>query len=332
MTAPRDYGIARCWLIALLILISGCGEQAISEQDNTDSRQDLDAPVAGLSPSIRPSENPAENAIRFGVLSIDSAVSVNRRYRPLLDYLQEKTGYAFELIPLSQESQFSEVENNNLEFIAHNPLAAVQTQRLYKTEFLVTISRPKTGTKFSAAIIVRAQSDVKAIADLKNKKAACVNFKAAAAGCTFQMLHLKQRGFNPFKDFASFIEIPSQDNIVLAVLNGTVDVGFIRTGQLEKMQANGLVRSLEDIRILEPVDNDFFYPHTTALYPEWTIAALQDTDPELSDSVRQALLTIPEGHPALEASKYSGFVEPVDYSPIRLLIDELSLDRASEAE
>ena len=81
--------------------------------------------------------------VRIGVLSIDSAVSVNERYRPLLDYLEETIGRPFELVTLSQESQFTQVEAGNLDFTTNNPLAAVQIRRLYDTEFLVTHSRPK---------------------------------------------------------------------------------------------------------------------------------------------------------------------------------------------
>ena len=263
--------------------------------------------------------------VRIGVLSIDSAVSVNERYRPLLDYLEQTTGRSFELVTLSQESQFTEVEAGNLEFTTNNPLAAVQLRRLYETEFLVTHSRPKTGTLFSALIVVKQNSKIKTIADLREKKVACVDFETAAAGCVFQIYHLQQKGINPFQDFSGFVENKSQDNIVLAVLNGTIDAGFIRTGQLEKMVEKGLINSVDELRIIDRAGDNFPYAHTTSLYPEWPIAALKNTDLQLVQDVKEALLNIPPEHSALSAAKVKSFVSVEDYKELDRLIETLKL-------
>ncbi|MEM9540023.1 MAG: phosphate/phosphite/phosphonate ABC transporter substrate-binding protein [Cyanobacteria bacterium P01_E01_bin.42] len=263
--------------------------------------------------------------VRFGILSIDSAVSVNERYRPLLDYLEAEIGRPFELIPLTQESQFTEVEAGNLDFTANNPLAAVQIRRLYDTDFLVTHSRPETGPEFSGLIVVRDDSDIKTLEDLRGKSVACVNFQTAAAGCIFQIYHLLQNDIDPEKDFASFVENKSQDSIVLAVINGAIDAGFIRTGQLEKMVGKELIPNVNALRVLDPVDDDFLYTHTTALYPEWPIAALSQTDPELVDRVRKALLSLPESHPSLKPAKVSSFVPSVSYDELDILVETLKL-------
>lgn len=262
--------------------------------------------------------------VRVGILVIDSAVSTNERYGPLLNYLEQKTGRPFQLVPLTQDSQFVEVAAGNLDFAINNPLAAVQLRRLYDTDFLVTHSRPKTGTQFSGLIIVRREIEIETLKDLQGKKAACVNFKTAAAGCIFQIDYLRQRGFDPFQDFSSFVENKSQDNIVLAVLNGTVDVGFIRTGQLEKMVENGLIESVDVVKVLNSVEDDFA-PHTTALYPEWPIAALKGTDTQLKAEVKQALLNIPHDYPPLKAAKVERFVPAADYSELDRLIENLQL-------
>lgn len=264
--------------------------------------------------------------VRIGILSIDSAVSVNERYRSLLNYLEQSIGRPFELVTLSQDSQFTEVEAGNLDFTTNNPLAAVQLRRFYKTEFLVTNSRPKTGTLFSALIVVKQDSKIRNIEDLRGKKVACVDFETAAAGCIFQIYHLQQQGIDPFQDFSKFIENKSQDNIVLAVLNGTIDAGFIRTGQLEKMVEKGLINSTDELRIIDRAKDNFAYAHTTSLYPEWPIAALKHTDPELVRDVKEALLNIPSNHPALSAAKIESFAPVEDYEQLDRLIEKLKLN------
>ena len=75
-------------------------------------------------PPSKSSNKVTGEPVRVGVLSIDSAVSVNERYRPLLDYLEQTIGRSFELVTLSQDSQFTEVEADNLDFTTNNPLAA----------------------------------------------------------------------------------------------------------------------------------------------------------------------------------------------------------------
>jgi len=263
--------------------------------------------------------------IRVGILAIDSAVSVNERYSPLLNYLSEVTGRPVELIPLTQESQFTEVAEGNLDFTLNNPLAAVQIRRLYNTEFLTTHVRLQTGAEFSALIIVKRDSDIQTLEDLRGKTAACVDFETAAAGCVFQIYHLQQNGIDPFTEFSSFVENKSQDNIVLAVLNGTIDVGFVRTGQLEKMVNKGLINSTNEVKVINPVNDNFYYKHTTAIYPEWSLAALLDTDPQLVDKVKETLLNIPANHPALKAARLEKFTPAADYSELDRLIETLKL-------
>lgn len=266
-----------------------------------------------------------EKPVSFGVLAIDSAVSVNERYSPLLTYLSEKLDRPVELVIMSQETQFTKVEEGSVDFSMNNPLAAVQIQRLYDTDFFLTLARPKTGTEFSGLIIADSNSDIKSVEDLKDKRAACVDFETAAAGCIFQIYHLLQQNFDPAQDFSSFVENKSQDNIVLSVLNGSIDVGFIRTGQLEKMLDKGLLTSLDEVRIIDQSDDDFLYPHTTALYPEWPIAALSTTDPQLKEQMKTALLELPPDHPAMGALKAASFADVVDYNPIHDLIETLQL-------
>ena len=250
---------------------------------------------------------------------------MNERYAPLLAYLTETVGRPFELVPVSQEGQFTEVAAGELEFITHNPLAAVQIQRLYNTMFLVTHHRPQTGAKFSGLIVVRQNSDIQTLEDLRGKRVACVAFQTAAAGCTFQIFHLLQKGIDPFTDFGSFVENKSQDNIVFAVLNDTIDAGFIRTGQLEKMVEKGLINSTSEVRILDPKADNFPFVHTTDLYPEWPIAALEGTDASLAEAVETALLNIPDDHPALVSLKADKFIPAVDYTKLDNLIQALKL-------
>lgn len=276
-------------------------------------------------PSATLRAQPTGDSVKVGVLAIRSAIAANAQYGGIIAYLEEQIGQPVTLVPLTQEEQFSLMENGELDFTFNNPLAGIQVSRTFDTEILATLSRNNTGPLFSGLIIVNQDSDFNTIEDLKGARGTCVNHQTAAAGCIFQVHHLQQKGIDPFTDFASFTETPSQDNIVLGVLNGSFDVGFIRTGQLERMVREGTILSTDDIRILDQADDDFFFPHSTILYPEWPFAAHPNTDPELVDAVREALLTMPSDHPALTEINATGFVEPQDYSAMNDLIESLKL-------
>lgn len=290
----------------------------------TDNPPPQDIP-ASEPPNLTESATTDQEAITLGVLAIDSALSVNERYSPLVAYLEDTLNQDFDLVPLSQQEQFEQAAAQDIDFIASNPLSSVQLQRLYNTEMLVTYSRPQTQTQFSGLIIVAADSEINSLEGLRNKTGACVNFQTAAAGCTFQIRHLLEQGINFQTDFASFTEQPSQDNIVLGVLNGTLDFGFIRTGQLEKMTRKGLIANPSVVKILDPMADDFFYAHTTALYPEWPIAALPHVNPDLKEAVQTALLTVPSDHPALKSVGVEQFVPAIEYTILDDLIETLQL-------
>jgi ABC-type phosphate/phosphonate transport system substrate-binding protein len=300
---------ARTLLVALLAVPAACGSSDSPSAEPVTSAPRIE--VAG-----------DRNAVKVGVLAIRSAVAANAQYGPIVESLQDRLGRPFELVPVGQDDLFDRVANDELDFVLSNPMSSVQVQRLHGTEFLATLDRPETGDRFGGLIIVRADSDIEQLEDLRGRHVTCVAFETAAGGCNFQVMHLREVGVTA-DQFATFTETPSQDNIVLAVLNGDVDAGFIRTGQLERMVNEGTLLSVDELKVIDRRDGDYVHPHTTQLYPEWPFAAVAGTDPQLVDDVAAALLTI--GQDDAVGSSTLGFVPPMDYSPLHELVVELEL-------
>lgn len=308
---PRNRAFIGIFL-SLTLLLSAC----TGSSDNVTDDEATVIPVVEVAGD--------DDAVKVGVLAIRSAVAANSQYGPIVEYLQEELGRSFELVPVGQEELFSMSETGEIDFFMSNPLSSVQVQRLYDVEFLATLSRTATGPEFGGLIVVRPDSGIETLEDLRGRTVTCVAFETAAAGCNFQVLHLLEAGVTT-DEFAEFTETPSQDNIVLAVLNGAVDAGFIRSGQLERMVKEGTLGSVDELRILDPQDDDYVHPHTTALYPEWPFAALSGTDADLVEQVRSTLLAIEADNEALANANANGFVTPENYGPLSDLVVALEL-------
>jgi ABC-type phosphate/phosphonate transport system substrate-binding protein len=318
----RPFSFHRFWQISLLLGTAITLTMPLASCSNSPENETSGSDAAA---EITTNRN-SDNTVQVGVLVIRDIESTRQQYEPILNYLSEQIGRPFLLVPLAQESQFLEVEQGKVDFLISNPLASVQVQRLYDTELIATQSLPDTGTEFAGQIIVRSDSDINNVTDLAGKKGACVSLETAAGGCLFQVLHVQQSGVNPFLDFDSLMEVPSQNDIVLKVVNGDIDFGFIRTGQLESMVAKNLLSDAEQVRVLDPKqDEGFIYTHTTRLYPTWPVSATGNASPELVESVKQALLNMPADSPALTAAGIESFVPAVDYTAIDQLVEELRL-------
>ena len=89
----------------------------------------------------------------------------------------------------------------------------------------------------------------------------------------------------------------NQEDIVNGVLSGRWDVGFVRTGQIERMtDENGKFLDDDLFKVLEPKiyvmdDGDLFpFLHSTPVFPEWPLFAKQDVDRLVSEEVQLALI------------------------------------------
>jgi len=123
-----------------------------------------------------------------------------------------------------------------------------------------------------------------------------------------------KNGIDPKRD-CRLIEGGKHDNVVLAVKNGTVDIGTVRTDTLERMQDEGKIR-LSEFKIIHQINDDFPFVHSTRLYPEWPFAALPNTDKGIVTKVKKALLSLPRESKAANAAKIVGWTEPADYSEV----------------
>lgn len=272
----------------------------------------------------------AKQEIRIGVQTIWGKQVSQKMWQPTIDYLnQHQTEYRFSLHILKLSETESAVRDKQIDFIATNPGNYVELEASHDITRLLTLNKLRQGipsTQFGAVIFVRADNkEIKSIYDLRGKSFAGVT-ETAFGGFQMAWRELKSHGIDPFKDFMplSFSGFP-QDNVVYAVRDKKVAAGTVRTDTLERMAREGLI-NLGQYRILgKKSSTDFPFLHSTPLYPEWPLAKLKHTSPALAKLITSSLLNMPDNSPAARAIQSVGWTVPLNYHPVRELMQELTI-------
>lgn len=271
----------------------------------------------------------AQAEIKLGVLAKRGAPQAMAEWGATAEYLSGKVGDKVTIVPLKFEAIEPMVKEGKVDFVLANSAFFVGLEDKYKAKAIVTMINSREGKaldKFGGVIIAKAGSPINTLADLKGKKFMLVA-RTSFGGGLMAWKVLKDAGINPEKDFAAFVEGGKHDNVVLAVQNGAMDAGTVRTDTLERMQAEGKIK-MSDFKIINQVKDDFPFVHSTPLYPEWPIAAVAHVKPEVSAKMAEALKAMPKDSPAAKAGNIVGWAAPANYGPVRDLLKKLGVSAA----
>jgi len=272
----------------------------------------------------------AVQEVRIGVQTIWGKQQSQKMWQPTIDYLnQQLTGYRFSLHLLSLSQTESAVRDKQVDFIATNPSNYVELEAAHGISRLLTLNKLRQGipsSQFGAIIFTRADNkEIKTIYDLRGKSFMAVT-QTAFGGFQMAWRELKQYGIDPFKDLLplSFSDFP-QESVVYAVRDKKVAAGTVRTDTLERMARDGLINLGQFQIIGQKPSADFPFLHSTPLYPEWPLAKLKHTSPALAKLITSSLLQLSDDSPAARAMQSVGWTVPLDYQPVRELMQELAI-------
>ncbi|MCX8070660.1 MAG: phosphate/phosphite/phosphonate ABC transporter substrate-binding protein [Thermodesulfovibrionales bacterium] len=244
-----------------------------------------------------------KGVIKVAILPLYSAITIYERYEPLMRYLSENTGYEFKLyIPKDFEDFISVVKSGKVDFSYQNPYVFSIISKDYDIKPLaITIGEDAEDNKspnknlkedsFRGVIIVRTDSNIKDINDLKGKKVLITSLKSAG-GFLSQKIYLKQRGINVEKDM-TLIDAKKQENVIFGVYRQEASAGFIRKSALVVWKD---AIDMSKIRVLVE----------TEPLPNWPFAVARDLQPQLVSKVK-ALLVELNNKKILDSAKISGF-------------------------
>jgi PAS domain S-box-containing protein len=268
----------------------------------------------------------AESRVSIGVLVLDGEPDALERWSATADYLSRHIPpHRFVIVPLDREGMRRAVAHDELDFILTNPSQYVELAATNGITALATMKYPWEGKYYaetSAVIVVRAdRKDIRGLTDLKGKSFMAVSPDAFDG---FQLINweFRSHGINPSRDFGQLVFSKStQEQIVYAVRNRTVDAATVRTGVLERLAREGKVE-LKEFRVLHQHDTPLEFPFVASseLYPERPFARSRKAPDQLAQRVASALKAMPANHPAARAAGNAGWTTAGDYQPVAELL------------
>lgn len=171
----------------------------------------------------------APNKFHFGIPPIYSNTTINEGFTPVMKHLSRFVGAPVELVVSeSYESLVEDLKSGKIQFAILGPALYVQATKTYpKLKYLATTQTTKSGQKrayYYGHIIVKKDTDMKNISDLKGKSFAYVS-EHSTSGYRFPRLFFSKRNINPDKYFSQVIFAGSHTNVTDMIARHELEVG-----------------------------------------------------------------------------------------------------------
>ena len=241
--------------------------------------------------------------------------SMEAKTGPFADYLSEKLGMDVEVTLATDYSTIVEaMASGKVDLGIMPPAAYVQARNLDAAEALLSsqlvaydedTEQPLEDTytsTFKGEVLVKADSDMESLEDLKGKKLATLS-PNSASGYIYPVAEMKDLGIDPLTDctLTTVNDIPSE---ITAVLNGQQDACFVFQGARYVFASKFSDYDLfKDLKVLYLTEGDI---------PNDAIAVQPSMDDELKDKIKEVFLNMAddeEGKDAMSLWGHTGYGE-----------------------
>ncbi len=276
-----------------------------------------------------PNASIAQDTVKIGVLAKNGPAKALSQWKATGEFLTAAIpGLKFEIVPLDFKDVNPAIEKGAVSFFLVNSSMFVEANVRYGAVAVATMINSRQGKPlkaFGGVIISTADNEeINALEGLKGKTFMAVS-KSSFGGWQMAYKEILDAGIDPYADFSNLEFGGKHENVVLAVLNGAVDAGTVRTDTLERMAANGSI-FMDDFKVInKQAHSGFPFACSTALYPEWPLARIASTPVDLSDKVVAALLKLKQEDRAAKDAKVVGWSAPLDYTAVENLQEKLKI-------
>ncbi|CAI6081541.1 hypothetical protein PAECIP112173_03242 [Paenibacillus sp. JJ-100] len=303
-------------LLILVLFLSACGSNATS---NTSNGAENGSSAPGTSTDSAEKDKtaegyvPTELTVQF--VPSQNADTLEAKAKPLEKLLGDKLGIPVKVsVSTDYNTIIEAMASKKVDVGFLPPTAYVLAKEKEAAQVILQAQRygvnDETGApteqladSYKSMIIVKKDSPIQSVEDLKGKKIAYQNV-TSSAGYVWPAALLLDRGVDPLKDVQP-VTVKGHDQGVLAVLNGDVDAAAIFQDARNTVSKD-YPTIFEDTRVLaftEPIPND-------------TIAVRTDMNADWTAKIKQAFIDIgkdTEGHQIIkEIYTHEGYVESDD--------------------
>lgn len=265
--------------------------------------------------------------MKIGYMNCNNEEETTGRFTPMTRYLSEKTGVDFEFVPVDTNDFEKRFKSGEFAFTHSNSILYVILKEHHDLILLASEKRGKFGPRTAGTIIVRKDSGITKLSELKGKRIA-FGPMLAPTGYMAEYDLMLRNGIDP-ETFLGNWTIPNgsykHEKIIYKVLYGEVDAGAAPILDLEVMSREGKISQ-----------DDFVILGQSPLIPYCTFGAAKNTDPKLVEKVRKALLDLKptdtvevngERVKVMKAAWIDGFEELTDkdYDPIREMAKRVNM-------
>lgn len=261
----------------------------------------------------------AATPLRIGVLAYLGDEVAHAEWAPMARRLAAALpDRQVELIALDHSGMRTLALGAGLDFIITNPGHYVELESELGASRILTLAGQSgdPAHAIGSAVVTRAnRDDLNRLEDLQGHRIAVVS-NEAFGGYQVVWREWLARGIEPASDLRELREVGfPMDRVIQSVLDGEVDAGIVRSCLLESRPE--LAGSL---KVIAPIEQTGFpCASSTRLYPDWPLATLRHTPPELARQVAIALLPLPreDNEPV--------WAVPADYQSVHDLFRELQI-------
>jgi PAS domain S-box-containing protein len=260
----------------------------------------------------------AQEKIKIGVLAYQPLAVMEKSWGKFASLLEESfPGYLFEVVFLKNEALDQAVASRTVDYVFTSSANYIYLKKRFglsaPSAMVIKRYHGQPLSAFGGVIFTTDRNQgINTLEDIPGNTIATIGM-AGVGGYKLQAYEmLKKDVALPRHDDLLATGQP-QDNVVRAVLENRAQVGFVRTGVLERMASNGEL-ALEQIKVINQ-QNLPGYPYlsSTPLYPEWPFAALPHVDSQLTRKLTGLLLSLPYGEAFDGKTGLYGFDIPADY-------------------
>lgn len=178
------------------------------------------------------------DTLRISAIPDEAPTELQRKFKPLGDYLEKETGHKIQFTPVSDYAAVVEgLAAKKIDMAWLGGFTFVQAK--LRTHGAATpIVQRAEDEKFLSKFIVPADSPAKALADLKGKNFA-FGSPSSTSGHLMPRHFLLKAGINPDKDFRNVAYSGAHDATVAFVASGKAEAGVLNASVMDKLIEKG---------------------------------------------------------------------------------------------